>query len=97
MIGSFLSKLFGEKKTAKQQPEVPKSFKQTNRSLFMNRYAGGVYFLIVWHIFGYFLISSAREKAEKDGWFFSFLLLNYKSKIFSIRSFNFFIFRNNNI
>jgi len=92
MIRSFLSKLFGQKKTAKQQPEVPKSFKQTNRSLFMNRYAGGVYFLIVWHIFGYFLISSAREKAEKDGWFFSFLLLNYKSKIFSIGSFNFFIF-----
>jgi len=38
----------------------------------MNRYAGGVYFLIGWHLFGYFLISGAREKAANEGDLFVF-------------------------
>jgi hypothetical protein len=64
MVKSLFQRLFGG---SKKQPEAPKTFKQKNRSIFMNRYAGFAYFLIGWHIFGYIIIKTARNKAEEQG------------------------------
>lgn len=64
MLKSLFQRFFGG---SKMKPEAPKTFKQKNRSIFMNRYAGGVYFLIGWHLFGYIIIKTARNKAEDQG------------------------------
>lgn len=63
MIRGIFEKFFGNAKN----PKAPKSFKLTNRSIFMNRYAGLVYFLIGWHLFGYVIMSTAKNRAEKQG------------------------------
>jgi hypothetical protein len=50
---------------------VPKAFQEKKRSIFVNKYAGLVYFLVVWHSFGYLFVSYAKESAKKEGIKFS--------------------------
>ncbi len=66
MIKSLLDKIFNRNKSVKL--EVPKNFKQKNRSIFFNRYTGIVYFLISWHMFGYLIMNLARDNAQKKGY-----------------------------
>ncbi|CAF0854314.1 unnamed protein product [Brachionus calyciflorus] len=63
-ISKWLEKF---KSVTQTNPQIPKSFKQKNRSIFLNRYAGIVYFIVVWHAFGYVLISSAKKKVDLEG------------------------------
>lgn len=62
MFKEFISKFFNQNK-----PKAPKTFKQKNRSIFINRYAGLVYFLVAWHTFGYLIAKIAKIKANQQG------------------------------
>lgn len=64
MFKDFISKLFNLRSN---RPPVPKSFKKTNRTIFLNKYAGLVYFLVAWHTFGYLIAKLAKLKANKEG------------------------------
>ena len=44
---------------------------EKKKSIFINKYAGLVYFLVVWHAFGYLFVSFAKETAKKEGMEFS--------------------------
>lgn len=70
MFSKILEKLFGSSTpfSLSSSPQAPKTFAQKKRSLFFNRYAGVVYFLICWHFFGSVVLSAAKEKAKKDGY-----------------------------
>lgn len=50
-----------------QNPPIPKAFKKKNKSIFLNKYSGLIYFIVVWHLFGYVLISSAKKQADNEG------------------------------
>jgi len=69
MIKSFFSKWFN--RSSANRPQVPKAFQEKKRSIFVNKYAGLVYFLVVWHSFGYLFVSYAKESARKEGIKFS--------------------------
>ena len=67
MVKSFFNKLFSKFSGTQNSVQIPKAFKEKKRSIFINRYAGLIYFIVVWHTFGYFIASSARNKAQKEG------------------------------
>jgi hypothetical protein len=73
MIKSFFSKWFNRSSppTFPNKPQVPKAFQEKKKSIFINKYAGLVYFLVVWHAFGYLFVSFAKETAKKEGMEFS--------------------------
>lgn len=45
----------------------PQGFKQKKRSVFLNRYFGVFYFIVVWHALGYFSFGLIKEKANSEG------------------------------
>lgn len=63
MISKLLSKIFG----ISSKPQAPKTFAQKKRSIFLNRYAGVIYFLVCWHVFGHLIIFGAKDKAKQEG------------------------------
>lgn len=65
MLKDLFSKWFSN--SSANKPKAPKTFKQKNRSIFINRYAGLVYFLVAWHTFGYFIIKLAKDNANQRG------------------------------
>ncbi len=80
MLKDLFSKWFSN--SSANKPKAPKTFKQKNRSIFINRYAGLVYFLVAWHTFGYFIIKLAKDNANQRGSFYFFLFtLNVKSRL----------------
>ena len=70
MLSDLINKWFS--RSSAKKPQAPKTFKQKNRSIFINRYAGLVYFLIVWHTFGYLIVKLGAKSAEQRGLFFEF-------------------------
>ena len=58
MIKSFFSKWFNRSSstTSSNKLEVPKAFQGGKKSIFLNKYAGLIYFIITWHAFGYLII-----------------------------------------
>jgi hypothetical protein len=72
MFKNLIAKLFGNNNN--KQVEIPKAFREKKKSIFLNKYAGLIYFIVVWHAFGYILISTAKSTADKQGSFefFSF-------------------------
>ncbi|RNA26019.1 TELO2-interacting 1 -like protein [Brachionus plicatilis] len=64
MISNILNWL---KKFKSQNPPVPKAFKKKNTSIFLNKYSTLIYFIVVWHVFGYVLISNAKKQADSEG------------------------------
>jgi hypothetical protein len=64
MLRELFSKWLGVKSST---PQAPKTFKQTKRSVFLNRYMGIFYFLVAWHVFGYLIASATQNRAKKDG------------------------------
>lgn len=65
---SFISKWFDKlNRPQGQLPQAPKGFQSRKKSIFLNRYAGLVYFIAVWHAFGYVIVSGAKRKAESEG------------------------------
>ncbi len=88
MIKSFFSKWFNK---SEKSVEVPRAFKSKKKSIFLNRYAGLLYFLITWHTFGYLIISSTKDKAAKEGNYYIlwilWILINYafeSGKVFCV-------------
>lgn len=78
MLKSLIDKLFGKSTNNinNNKPQVPAGFRERARnSIFVNRYAGVIYFLITWHAFGYFLTDLIKNQAKKEG-LISFFNLN---------------------
>ena len=79
MLKSLFSKFLNVKSSTNTQeaPKVPKAFKAQQqkgffkRSVFLNRYAAFIYFLITWHTFGYIIFKSVSNRAAQEGLFFS--------------------------
>ena len=74
LLNKWLNRTLPSSSLSKAQ--VPKAFTQKKSSIFMNRYAGLIYFLISWHCFGYIVMKLAKAKAEEEGFFLT-------NKIFS--------------
>jgi hypothetical protein len=69
MLRSLYDKLFGRKPINKKSIEIPNTFKKkSKKNVFLNRYAGAVYFLIFWHAAGYLLFSGADTAAKAEGY-----------------------------
>lgn len=66
---SFISKFLDKYVFKTGSPQAPKAFAQKKKSIFLNRYAGLIYFLVVWHAFGYVIVAGAKKKASLDGKF----------------------------
>ena len=69
MIKSFFSKWFNRSSstTSPNKIQVPKAFQGGKKSIFLNKYAGLIYFIITWHAVGYLIISFAKNTAKKEG------------------------------
>jgi hypothetical protein len=49
-------------------PRAPRAFEKTSKkSIFLNKYAGLIYFIVAWHAFGYLIVGYAKESAKKEG------------------------------
>ena len=78
MLRNFFKKWFNKNNNDINQQKVPQGFKQKNRRIFLNRYAGVIYFLLAWHTFGYLIIKFANISAHKRGEYQNFCIIIIK-------------------